>query len=161
MNFEATNELLEAIKPYTKNATVTISSENDDYKGASFDLVTVDKNHEFCFEVFEDEIIVFFITDHYHFEDYSSEYDDESNNYIKRATTFLLELLQNKVKHVKIFKGKNLASEKYFMLYSDNTKEKIGGIWWGLVRVLNPFAKRTEEAVTYKFNTEKGIFDEI
>lgn len=162
MNFTITSELLETIKSYTENATVTISTDNKDWKGRDYesDFVTLDKENNVGFEVFHNEIIVFCFTDHYHFEDYSSELEDGEDDYIKRAKDFLVELFENKIKYIQVYKGKKLATEKYYIVYSDNTEERIGGIWWGLERFLNPFAKKTEKTTIYKFNKLCGCFEE-
>ena len=65
MNFEITNELIDTIKPYTENATVTISTDNKDWKGRDYksDFVTIDEKNNVGFEVFDNEIIVFYFTD--------------------------------------------------------------------------------------------------
>ena len=84
MNFEITNELIDTIKPYTENVTVKISTDNKDWKGRDYksDFVTIDEKNNVGFEVFDNEIIVFYFTDHYHFEDYSSELEDGEDDYI-------------------------------------------------------------------------------
>ena len=75
MNFKITNELIDTIKPYTENAIITLSTDNKDWKDRDYksDFVTIDEKNNFGFEVFDNEIIVFYFTDHYHFEDYSSD----------------------------------------------------------------------------------------
>ena len=161
MNFEITNELINTLKQYTENATITCSTDNKDWKDRDYksDFVTIDEKNNFSFEVFDNEIIVFYFTDHYHFEDYSSDLEDGDDNYIKRAKGFIVELLENKIKYIQIYKGKKLATEKYYIVYSDNTEERIGGTWWGLERFLNPFAKKIEKTTIYKFNKSSGCFD--
>ena len=62
-------------------------------------------------------------------------------------------------KYIEIYKGKKLATEKYYLIYADNTEERIGGTWWGLDRFLNPFAKKTKNETIYKFNKDKGCFE--
>lgn len=44
MNFETTSILLEAIKPYIENATVEITTENEDWRNRNYksDFVTID-----------------------------------------------------------------------------------------------------------------------
>ena len=161
MYFEITNELINTLKQYTENATITLSTDNKDWKDRDYksDFVTIDEKNNFCFEVFDNEIIVFYFTDHYHFEDYSSDLEDGDDNYIKRAKGFIVELLENKIKYIQIYKGKKLATEKYYIVYSDNTEERIGGTWWGLERFLNPFAKKIKKTTLYKFNKSSGYFD--
>ena len=162
MNFEITNELIDTIKPYMENATLTISTDKKDWKGRDYksDFVTLDKKNNIGFEVFDNEIIVFYFTDHHHFEDYSSELEDGEDDYIKRSKDFLTELFKNRIKYIEIYRGKKLATEKYYLIYSDNTEERIGGTWWGLKRFLNPFSKKTERTTIYKFNKLSGCFEE-
>lgn len=161
MNFTITSELFETIKPYTENVNIAITTENKDWKGRTYksDFITIDDKNNVGFEVFDNEIIVFYFTDHYHFEDYSSELKDGEDDYIKRAKDFLTKLFENRIKYIEIYKGKKLATEKYYLIYSDNTEERIGGTWWGVGRFLNPFAKKTEKTTIYKFNKSKGYFE--
>lgn len=160
MNFKITNELIDAIKPYTENASITIFSDNKEGKGQSYasDVVMIDEENDVGFEVFDNEIIVFYFTDHYHFEDYSSDVKDGDDDYIKRAKEFILKLFENKIKYVQIYRGKKLAAEKYYFLYSDITEERIGGTWWGLEHFLNPLAKKTSITTVYTFDKAKGCF---
>ena len=64
MNFKTTSILLEELKPYLENCVIDISSDEENIT----DLVTIDDKNRVAFEVFENEIIVFFFTDHRHFE---------------------------------------------------------------------------------------------
>ncbi len=163
MNFEVTNELLEILKPFTENAIMTVSTENTDCKGRKYksDFVTIDKENNVGFEVLDNEIIAFYFTDHYHFEDYSSELEEREDDYIKRTKDFLIELFEYRIKYIEIYRGKTLATEKYYIVYSDETEERIGGTWWGLAKFLNPFAKKSEKTTIYKFSKTKGCFEEI
>ncbi len=104
----------------------------------------LDNNNNVGFKVFDNEITVFYFTDHCHFEDYTSE-PKEMEDYIQRAKDFLVELFENKIKHIESYKGKALSVENYYIVYSDSTEKRIGGIWWGLVRFINPFAKKRKE----------------
>ncbi len=160
MNFEVTNELLEVLKPYTEKSSVSISTENEDWKGRPYqsDFVSIDEEHGVGFEVFDDEIIVFYFGDHCHFENYTSELQDGEDEYTKQAKEFLVELFENRLKHQEIYRGKKLASDKYSFIYSDDTEKYIGGTWWGLVRFLNPFAKKTEKTTIWRFDKSQGCF---
>lgn len=151
MNFSITNEILGLLN--LKNATVTC--ECDERKKS--DYVIIDAENNVGFEVFDGEITVFYFTDHRHFEDYSSE--NQEDGYQNRAKDFLINLFENKIKHIKSYKGKKLAEEKYYMIYSDNREEYIGGTWWGLVRLINPFAKKQNKTTVYKFNGDNGCFE--
>ena len=161
MNFETTSVLLEALKPYLKNSVVDISTDNVDWRNRNYksDLVTIDKNNDVGFEVFENEIIAFYFTDHYHFEDYTSELEDEDENYIERAKHFLQELFEYKIRHIEYYKGKTLSSEKYFIIYNDGRKDEcVGNTWYGLCNFINPFSKKTMRSTTWQFDKSKGVF---
>lgn len=161
MNFETTAVLLEVLTPYIENAIVDISSYSKNWRNRGYksDFVTIDAKNHVGFEVFDNEIIVFYFTDHYHFEDYSSEPQDREENYIKRAESFLKELFEYKIRHVEYYKGKTLSSEKYFLLYNDGRDdERIGNTWFGLSKFINPFGKRTTRSMTWQFDKSKGVF---
>ena len=161
MNFETTSILLDAIKPYIENATVEITTENEDCHKRNYrsDFITIDAENHVGFEVFDNEVIVFYFTDHYHFEDYSSELQDGEDNYIERAKSFLKELFEYKIRHIEYYKGKNLSSEKYFLLYNDGRADEcIGNTWFGLERFINPFGKKTISSTTWQFDKSKGVF---
>lgn len=160
MNFEITNELLETIRPFIQNANIMISNEHKDWKGRDYksDIVTIDEKNNVRFEVYDNEIIVFYFTSHQHFEDYS--FDLENNDdYLKRAKEFLVELFENEIKYVEKYKGRKILTEEYYFVYSKNEEESISGtIFSGLLRFLNPFVKKKESTTIYKFNTSKGCF---
>lgn len=150
-----TAELLEILKPYTENAFITVSAENKDYKS---DLVTVDEKNQVGFEVFENEIIAYYFTGHYHFEDYTSELQEGQAPYPERAKEFLLELFQYKIRHDEFYKGKTLSSEKYYILYHHGREECIGNTWFGFERFINPFGKKTCRSTIWQFDRSKGFF---
>lgn len=161
MNFEATLVLLETLKPYLENSVVDISTENKDWRNRAYksDFVTVDSKNHVGFEVFDNEIIVFYFTDHYHFEDYTSELEEGDEDYVERAKCFLKELFEYKIRHVEYYKGKTLSSEKYFVTYNDGREEKcITNTWYGLSKFINPFGKRTVKSTTWQFDKSKGVF---
>jgi hypothetical protein len=161
MNYIITNELFGVIKPYTENVNITISTENIDWKGEKYksDFVTIDEKNNFGFEVFDNEIIVFYFTDHCHFEDYTSDLEDGNDDYIKRAKDFIIKLFENKIKYVQIYKGKKLVAEKYYIIYADNKEEEIGNTLLGLAHLVNPFTKKMEKTTIYQFNPATGCFD--
>lgn len=160
MNYETTSILLEAIRPYLENATVEISTENKDWRGHSYesDLVSIDPVNHVGFEVFENEIIVSFFTDHCHFKNQISELQNGEENYIERAKSFLIELFEHKIQLMECWKGKKLSSEKYYLLCNDGSRKGIGRTWFGLVRFINPFGKKFVRSTTWQFDKAKGIF---
>ena len=161
MNFETTAILLDELKTYIENSIVDISTENKDWRNRDYksDLVTIDAENQVGFEVFDNEIIVYYFTDHYHFEDYSSELEDGQEDYIERAKSFLKELFEYRIRHIEYYKGKSLSSEKYFILYPDGREDEcIGNTWFGFSKFINPFGKRTVKSTTWQFDKSKGIF---
>ena len=161
LNFEITSVLLEALKPYLENSVVDISTDNTDWRNRNYksDLVTIDAKNHVGFEVFENEIIAFYFTDHYHFEDYTSELQDGEEIYIERAKHFLKELFEYKIRHVEYYKGKTLSSEKYIVMYHDGREDEcIGNTWYGLSKFINPFVKKSMHSTTWQFDKSKGVF---
>ena len=161
MNFETTLILLDSLQSYTGNSKIEISAENKDWRNHSCksDFIAIDAKNHIGFEVLENEIIVFFFTDHCHFQDYSLSLQDGEDNYIERAKTFLNELFKYRVRHVEYYNGNALYSEKYFLLYDDGRDDEcIGNTWFGLVRFINPFGKRIIHSATWQFDKSKGMF---
>ncbi len=149
MQFQATSEILEVLKPYLGNANVSV---NDDF-------VMIDEKNHVGFDIMENEIIVFYFTDHMHFEDYTSELEEGEDDYIKRAKDFLIELLQYTIRHDEFFKGKKKSLEKYYMLYDDGREEDyLGATWFGLSTFINPFGRKSSKSTTWTFDKEKGCF---
>ncbi|MCH5314842.1 MAG: hypothetical protein J1E81_02920 [Eubacterium sp.] len=161
MNFETTSVLLEALKPYIENSVVDISTDNKDWRNQNYksDLVTIDAENNIGFEVFDNEIIAFYFTNHYHFEDYTSELQNGQDNYIERAKSFLKELFENKIRHVEHYKGQSLSSEKYFIMYQDGQEDEcISSTWFGLSKFINPFGKKSIHSTIWQFDKSKGVF---
>ncbi len=161
MNFETTSILLEAIQPYIDNSTVEIATENKDCHNRNYksDFVSIDAQNHVGFEVFENEVIVFYFTNHSHFKYDSSELQAGEDNYIERAKSFLKELFEYKIQHVAYYKGKILSSEKYFLLYNDGREDEcIGNTWFGLSKFLHPFGKKTMHIMTWQFDKSKSAF---
>lgn len=159
LNFEETSRIINAIKPYIDKDRITISTENKDWKNRDYksDLVMLDDKNNVGFEVFENEIIVFYFTDHCHFEKYISELDDD--NYIKYATDFILELFQYKIVQQEYYRGKSLCSEKYYIIYNDERENIcIGTIFYGLSRFINPFVKQRSKSTIWQYDKSKGCF---
>ena len=161
LNFETTSVLLEVLKPYIENSVVDISTENKDWRNRDYksDLVTIDAKNRVGFQVFDNEIIIFYFTGHCHFEDYSSEPQNGQDNYIERAKSFLKKLFEYKILHIEYYKGKSLSSKKYFIIYNDESEyECIGKTWFGLSKFINPFGRKHTLSKTWQFDKSKGIF---
>ena len=90
LNFETTSVLLEVLKPYIENSVVDISTDNKNWRNrdCKSDFVSIDAKNNIGFEVFDNAIIAFYFTNHYHFEDYTFELQNGQDNYIERAKLF-------------------------------------------------------------------------
>ena len=68
MLFDTTSYLLEQIGPFVEKVDVQISTDHKDWRGRSYqsNLVRIGDGSHVRFEVFEDEVIVGFFTDHCH-----------------------------------------------------------------------------------------------
>lgn len=157
MNFKITKEILGSLTPYINADKIRISTENKDWKGKPYksDFVTIDSTNDVGFEVFENEIIVFYFTDHMHFEDYSTE---EEYNYIFRAKEFLTNLFTARLRCIETYKGKKLAKDNYYFVYDNKDDEPIGGTIWSLSSLHNPFTKKSQKSTTWFYDRDIGIF---
>lgn len=161
MKFETTAILLNELKPYIEKSIVDISTENKDWRNRKLksDLVTIDSGNHIGFEVFDNEIIVFYFTHHYHFEDYSLDFQEGQEDYIERAKSFLKELFQYKIRHIEYYKGKSLYSEQFFIMYHDGREDEcIGNTCFSFSKIINPFSKRSVKSTIWQFDKSKGIF---
>lgn len=153
MDFEATLTLLNALKPFIENTSVDVSSN-----GMS-DLVIIDANNHIGFEVYKNEIVVFYINAHSHFADYSSNSNRNETSYIDQAKNFLLELFSYQLRHVVYHKGDAVSSEKYFMIYGNGKADTcIANTWYGFSHFINPFGGKWERTTTWQFDKSKGCF---
>jgi hypothetical protein len=156
MNHKITLELLNNLKPYITNADIDVSGKNQDYNS---DFVMIDNKNNIGFEVFDNEIIVFYFNEHCHFEDCTSEQEQGKDDYTKRAELFLLDLFQFKIRHKEVFKGKTLCAEKYYIMYPNGKEGNyIGGTWFGLSKFINPFRKKKTICTTWQYDKSKGCF---
>lgn len=157
MNYNTTQILLDTVKPYFDIENIKITTENTDWKDRPYksDFVTLIENQDVGFEVFDNEIIVFYFTDHTHFEDYSSDLNEGDPDYVQRAKEFLKQLFTLPIRKYDIFKGKKLSCDKYYFVLSDGTEDFIGGTLYKLCRFLNPFRKKRTEITTWQYDTDK------
>ncbi|MGN0523667.1 MAG: hypothetical protein ACI4IG_05275 [Eubacterium sp.] len=163
MNYQTTTQLIDALEAYVDKSKISISTDNKDWKNRDYksDLVMIDEKNNVGFEVFENEIIIYYFTDHCHFEDYSSEPDEGEDNYIKRATDFILELFQYKICHKECYRGKSLCTEEYYIIYDDGESVCIGTTWYGFSRFKNPFIKKSSISTIFQYDKSKGCFTNI
>lgn len=146
MNFESTQRLLDVASNYVKTENISIESDgNKDWKGRKYiaDDVEIIKEepNQISFEVTEKEIIIFFFTDHVHFEDYSSDLDNSDADYVERAITFLEKIFTLPIETRYTTKGdKIIRNESYFVL-SNGEKESCAGIAFCSAGLKNFFKK--------------------
>lgn len=161
MNYPLTDELLDLVNIVAPNAGIKITCTNEDWRGREYqsDLVTLDSANNIGFEVLENEIIIFYFTEHHHFEDYSFERDLSLPNYVERAKEFLKDLFSCTIRYEKKYKGKTLISERYVFVYSDKTEECPAGVWvHGILVRLIPFLPKRTECITWKYDKKLGTF---
>lgn len=156
MYYEITTKLLEGIAPYIASEH-TVTKSNKDWKGhpRASDCVTVDEKHNVGFAVFDEEIIVFYFTEHRRFSDV---YKDKERC-IKQAKDFLIELLTLPLCHVETYKGKKRVSEKYVIMYFDKGEEiDSGGMRHKFMQRLRSFGRKAVKTTIWQYDKPKGIF---
>lgn len=160
MNYQITKQLLDVVSSYFDLSKIKISTENNDFKGRPYksDFVTLIEENDVYFEVFDNEIIVAYFNNHLHFEDYTSELEEGEPDFIQRAKEFLSQLFTLPILIVEKYKGKTLVSEKYYFLMPDGKRECIVCIWHGLVKIFNPFTKKTVLKTLWHYDIKKGHF---
>ena len=148
MNHKETLELLEIVKAYIDEQDISVSTKNTDWKGKeeNSDYIIFDDKNGVGFKVFENEIIMFFFSEHHHFEDYSFELTEGAPNYVERAKKFLSDLFCCTITHQSNYKGNVLTSEKIIFTYPDGTVDCPAGTWVHkiLIRFVPFLPKRTE-----------------
>ena len=112
MIYKTTKEILESLSPFISENDVSVSNEEHEKEDGSGkeigDKVIIDKENNVWFEVFENEIVLFYFTDHEHFDDYMAPPKDGEPNYIQRATDFLKRLFTLRLKKTETVKGRDM-----------------------------------------------------
>ena len=163
MNYNTTSELLDIIRPFVEDRYI-LEPQNTTWRLKKYisDLVTIDEENHVGFEVFDNEIIFFYFTEHCHFEDCTSDLEDDEPDYIERAKAFLVDLFSCKITQQKQYKGNTLISEKYIFTYPDGTTDCPDGPWiHGILVRLVPFLPERMEEKSWLFDKNKGCFTEI
>lgn len=161
MNYETTKHLLDAISPYYDLTKISVLTENKDYRGHHYqsDFVTLDKNNNVHFEVFDNEIIISYFTDHKHFEDYTFELEEREPNFVARAIDFLVSLFKVSIYQIEVCKGNKLVYEKYYFVYPNGDEECVSGIIrHKLLFGFNPFAQKSINVTIWKYNFKENCF---
>ena len=123
MNYHITEELLNVAHKLAPNSNIKITCTNKNWRGKEYqsDLVTIDEENHIGFEVFENEIIAYYFTEHQHFEDYSFSVDADEPNFVDRTESFLNDLFTCTIRYEKQYKGNILISERYVFVHEDQT----------------------------------------
>lgn len=151
--FPLTQQILEAIGDVCDISRADVSAEN---KNANSDLVTLDKEHNVGFEVFENEIILFYFNDHVHFEDYTSA-EPEEPFYPQRAIEALRQLFTCPLIKLETLKKGKVIRYEWFRQLPDERLESICGPW--IIKVFtNPFVKKQTVKTVWYYSKDYGRF---
>jgi hypothetical protein len=164
LNYPATKELLNIVKELAPNSNIDISCTNKDFRGHEYqsDLVTIDETNHIGFEVLGNEIIVFYFSEHHHFEDYSSTLDEDEPDFIARTKNFLKDLFTCTIRYEKAYKGKTLISERYVFVHDDQTEDCPAGVWiHGLLVRMIPFLHKRTEYILWQYDIQRGVFVKV
>lgn len=139
---------------------IAISTDNKDWKGRPYqsDLVTLIKKDNVFFEVFEDEIIISFLSTHVHFENYSFGLKAGEPDFVIRAKEFLKQLFTLPIRHEAVYKGKKLKREKYSFAHPDGQGESLSGVIVYLSFIPYLFAKKRTQFTTWNYDKKHNRF---
>lgn len=149
-NYEQTTELLDAIKPLCNIDSATSTTEKSDF-------VTLEAEHNVGFEVFENEIIIFYFKDHVHFEDYSSEREEGEPDYVERAKDFLVNLFTKEIRIEEYYKKDELVKDCYYFVTSEGD-EYIGGTYWKFLPAVFGKKHLQKKVQIWTYNKECNLF---
>lgn len=165
MNFTATKTLTDTVGKYVSAEKLNIKSNgHKDYWGREYtaDFVEIfsEEPNRLSFEVTENEIIVFFFTDHIHFEDYTFDLNDGEPDYIQRAAEFLDKLFTLPIALEYMSKGNRIIKSESFFI-SDNEKESCAGKTLSSAGIKNIFKKKRYRVEIKKFDRTLGKFVKV
>lgn len=161
MHTPAQEVLLDALRSCLGSEPRSTITENTDWRGQPYvsHTVILEQSHRVGFEVLEQEIIVFYFTDHVHFEDYTCPPEEGQPNYVDRAKAFLTDLFTLPLRHRATYRGGVLTREQYLLVRPDGSEDSPAGIiCHRLLRGLNPFLRRRVDTVTWQYDKGKGCF---
>lgn len=152
INFKATEQLIDTVSKFIPTERITIKSKgNKDWRGTEYtaDYVEIikEKPNRISFEVTEEEIILFFFSDHIHFEDYTLDLAPEDANYVDRAIEFLKKLFTLPIERRYTIKGDRVTRDESFFILPNQEKESCAGVtlsFAGLKNIFNNSIKHTE-----------------
>lgn len=157
MYFKATEELIKAVSPYVVQENITESYFEVGSKKT--DHVVLESKNNVGFEVVDNEIVIFWLNEHTHFEDYSSQPNEGEDKYIDRAKEFLIKLFRFQIRRIELRKRDKVYLTKYYIVYDDGREDEfIGGFSVGFITRINPFVKKLRTETIIQFNKNKGEF---
>ena len=159
--YPETKQILDALHDIVELRHVNITTDNTDWRGIPYrsDYVTIEAEHKIGFEVFHNEIIVFYFGDHCHFEDYTSDLTEGMLPYPQRAIEFLRRFFTTPLQHLEKRKRNHSLRSEWFFLLSDGRKESLAGPWFGKL-FTNPFTRSWIELTNWYYNKFTGKFVE-
>lgn len=161
MNFTATEKLIATTNKYISSDKYSIQTEgHKNYIGMEYtaDYVEILQNPDYfiSFEVTKEEIIIFFFSNHIHFNDYGIE--DDNSNYIDSAVEFLDDLFSYPIETHYITKGDRIIRIESFFVKSPTEKESCAGVSIYPTRIKNVFKRKIKHVETKRFDRETGGF---
>ncbi len=166
MNFQATDKLIAVTNKYIKCDNYTIKTDgHKDYRGIDYtaDYIEVisDPNNSVSFEVTENEIIIFFFSDHVHFSDYGLDVEEDEPDYIDRAIEFLEKLFTFSIERKYTVKCDKVVRDESFFILSETKKESCAGVFLCFAGIKNLFKKKKKTVETKKFDLATGNFTTV
>ena len=163
MNFKATACLLSVMGKFIHAEHYRIQTEgHKNYLGAAYtaDYVEIidDPQNSVSFEVTEDEIIVFFFTDHVHFNDYGIDLEDNEPDYVARAAEFLEKLFTLPIERRYTLKGNRVIRDESLFRPSETEKESCAGVIFYFAGIQNIFQKKRQVVEIKRFDQTTGTF---
>ena len=161
MIYGITKQILDALSPFLSEEDVEITAEKhilDDGSAPEYgDKVILDKENNVWFEVFENEIVLFYFTDHEHFDDYMERPRDGEPDYVERATDFLQRLFTLELRKTETVAGNDMLKVEYAFVSPDGSAEFLGGTW----KQIADAEPRNEVCVsTWKFDKAQKKFSQ-
>ncbi len=166
MNFKGTEKLISVTGKFINADNYNIRTKgHKNYRGVEYtaDYVEIinDPHNSVSFEVTENEIIVFFFTDHVHFNDYAMDLEDNESDYIERAAEFLENLFTLPIERKYTVKGNKVIRDESMFIQSQTEKESCGGVTFCFAGIKNILKKKRTVMEVKRFNKAVGNFTTI
>lgn len=166
MNFQTTEKLIAVADKYIKCDNYTIKTEgHKNYRGIDYtaDYVEIinDPNNSVSFEVTENEIIIFFFSDHVHFSDYGLDVEKDEPDYIDRAIEFLENLFNFPIERKYTVRGDKVVRDESFFILSETKKESCAGVCLCFAGIKNLFKKKGKIVEVKKFDVATENFTTV